>query len=106
MTLEPLLTALDASRLTLRRDECGDSRINGRSGHIYPDGDGFLLCVHTGESVRRWSNVKARLSFCRLTVDGDDEGCLHLDRLLTPAEADVVKLTPQQRQQKSMEAVP
>jgi hypothetical protein len=90
--LEKLLAALDASKLALRRDECGDYRINGKSGHIYPDGRGFLLCVSTGESLRRWTNVKARLGgFCRLTQDGDDEGALHLDHLPSPTEATIIR---------------
>jgi hypothetical protein len=89
--LETLLEALDASPLALRRDACGDYAISGKSGHIYADGSGFLLCVSTGESARRWNNVKGRLAFCRLTQDGDDEGCLHLDRLPNPAEADLIR---------------
>ena len=89
--LETLLEALDASSLALRRDACGDYAINGKSGHIYADGSGFLLCVSTGESARRWTNVKGRLAFCRLTQDGDDEGCLHLDRLPTAVEADLIR---------------
>ena len=78
--MDELLKALDASPLALRRDACGDYRINGKTGHIYADGDGYLLCVMTDESVRRWNNIKRNLAFCRLTQDGDDEGCLHLDR--------------------------
>jgi hypothetical protein len=89
--LASLLTALDASSLALRRDECGDYAINGKLGHIFADGAGFLLCVSTDESARRWTFVKQRLSFCRVTQDGDDEGCLHLDRLPTPAEADLIR---------------
>ena len=82
--LEKPLAALDASQLGLRRDECGDYRINGKLGHIYPDSDGFLLYVSTGESARRWTNVKARLAFARVTQDGDDEGALRLDRRQRP----------------------
>jgi hypothetical protein len=65
-----------------------------RLGHIYSysGGDGFLLCVHTGESARRWSAIKDKLTpFCRLTQDGDDEGCLHLARLPTPDEAELIR---------------
>jgi hypothetical protein len=66
--------------------------IAGRSGHVFPDGAGFLLCVATQESPRRWTNVKDRLAgLCRVTQDGDDEGCLHLDRLPTPDEADRIR---------------
>ena len=45
----------------------------------------------TGESVRRWKNVKKRLAFRWISQDGDDEGCLHLDRLPTAHEADLIR---------------
>jgi hypothetical protein len=89
--LEGLLAALDASPLALRRDACGAYAINGKSGHIYADGPGFLLCVSTGESARLWGFVKKRLAFCQLRQDGEDEGCLYLDRLPTPGEAEAIR---------------
>ena len=89
--LETLITALDASPRSLRRDSCGDWHIRGRQGHVYADGRGFLIVVITDESSRRWNNVKGRLSFCRVTQDGDDEGCLHMNRLPTPAEAALIR---------------
>jgi hypothetical protein len=48
-------------------------------------------CSRDDESSRRWNNVKKRLSFCRITQDGNDEGCLPLDRLPIRAEADVIR---------------
>jgi hypothetical protein len=98
--LQALLTALGASPVALQRDlHRGEGRkgghgIHGKVGHIYVDGAGFLLCVTADErtqSTLRWTNVKCRLAFCRLTQDGDDEGCLHLDRLPTPAEAVLIR---------------
>ena len=89
--LETLLTALDARPRALRRDGCGDWAIKGRRGCICADGDGFLIVVCAGDSARRWANTKTKLSFCRMTQDGDDEGCLHLDRLPTPKEADMIR---------------
>lgn len=98
--LQALLTALDASPVTLQRDlhraggRKGDHGIYGKLG-IYADGAGFLLCVTADQrtqSPRRWTNVKRRLAFCHLTQDGDDEGCLHLDRLPTPAEAALIRV--------------
>jgi hypothetical protein len=91
-----LLDALDASQLALRRAVCrgwaDDLAIHGRLGHIYADGTGYLLCVAPGGSTtRRWTNVKRRLGFCRLMQDGDDEGCLRLDRLPTPVEAEAIR---------------
>jgi hypothetical protein len=93
--LEALLIALDASPIALERPNCrgwvGDYQISGKLGHVLADGAGFLLYVGTNESVRRWTNVKRQLSFCRLTQDGDDEGCLHLDRLPTEHEAKLIR---------------
>src|SRR6516225_253285 len=68
----------------------GDHAIHGKRGHIYPDGDGYLLCVH-GHSARRWSALKRKLLFCQLRIDGDDEGTLHLDHLPPPPEAKVIR---------------
>jgi len=104
--LATLLTALDASPRALRREpldarnkdrtEATDYAIFGTSGHVYADGDGFMLYVRTGDahhdgSPRRWGFIKKRLAFCHLTQDGDDEGCLRLDRLPTPIEAERVR---------------
>jgi hypothetical protein len=71
--LETLLTALDATPRALRRDACSDWTIRGKHGQIVADGKGWLIVVATDESTRRWTNVKRRLSFCRITQDGDDE---------------------------------
>ena len=89
--LETLLGVLDASPTALGLDDCGDWAIFGKLGYIYIHGQGFLFYVTTGESARRWFNVKQRLNFCRLTQDGDDEGCLHLDRLPTKIEASAIR---------------
>jgi hypothetical protein len=94
-TLETLLAALDASPLALRRyrdsNERGDWAIIGKAGHVYADGAGFLLYVATDDSPRRWGFLKKRLSFCRVTQDGDDEGCLRLDRLPAAGEAGLIR---------------
>jgi hypothetical protein len=47
--------------------------------------------VSTSESPRRWTGIKKRLGFCRLTQDGDDEGCLYLDRLPKADEAVLIR---------------
>ena len=88
--LETLLTALSATRRAFWRDTCGDWAIWGKRGHIYADGRGFLIVVGTEGSIRRWTNTKRKLDFCRVTQDGDDEGCLHLDHLPTPKETDLI----------------
>jgi hypothetical protein len=94
--LRVLLLALDASPLSLQRDfwrgmgRKGDYAIHGKRGHIYPDGDGYLLYV-CGHSARLWSAMKRKLSFCQLRIDGDDEGTLHLDHLPSSAEAKAIR---------------
>jgi hypothetical protein len=45
-------------RALCRFDRCGDWCIAGRDGHIFGDGKAYLIVVMTGESVRRWNNVK------------------------------------------------
>jgi hypothetical protein len=89
--LEALVAAIDASPRALWRDQCGDYMITGKLGHIFADGQGFLLYVSTRESPRRWTMVKRRLAFCHLYQDGDDEGCLRLDGLPRPKEAELIR---------------
>jgi hypothetical protein len=45
-----------------------------------------LLYAHL--TPRRWTSIKLSLAFCKVMQDGDDEGCLHLDRPPTDAEAE------------------
>jgi hypothetical protein len=116
VSLKGLLLALDASPVSLKRDlvrgegRTGDLAVHGRLGHIYPDGDGYLLCIvaadELDQSARRWSNVKQRLGFCQLRQDGDAEGTLRLDRLPTPHEAALVReaLGVKRKRQLSAEA--
>jgi hypothetical protein len=92
--LEAMLTALDASPRALERPMCrgwiGDWQISGSDGHIMTDGRGFVFYIST-ESPRRWTGKKKRLGFCRLTQDGDDEGCFYLERLPTADEAVLIR---------------
>jgi hypothetical protein len=100
-SLLALVAALDASPKALHREpldnrnkddgEAPPYAIHGKSGHIYADLTGYLMYVMTGESARRWNNIKGRLAFCRVTQDGDDEGCLRLDRLPAPHEAAAIR---------------
>jgi hypothetical protein len=101
--LYAFLTATDASATALERPVCrgwvGDYQISGKTGHVLANGTGYLLYVHIDErtamerepSSRPWKNAKARLTFCKVTRDGDWEGCLHLDRLPTADEAVVIR---------------
>jgi hypothetical protein len=93
-----LAQAIESRDAAICRDECGDWQIKGQRGHIYavpgsldrPNTEGFLLFVASG-SARGWTNTKRDLAFAELTQDGDDEGCLFLDRLPTAAEAELIR---------------
>ena len=105
----PLLEALDASPSALRRDDCGDPRIDGRWGHIYavpgsldrPNVPGFQIVVlsekpETGAydrwTARGWNVAKNAIKeSAELTNDGDMDGTFFLDRLPTPAEAETIR---------------
>jgi hypothetical protein len=97
LALLELVKALGARDNLLRRDECGDWRIEGRSGHVYavpgsldrPAAAGFQIYV--AGSGRWWGAAKRSLAFADLTNDGDDEGMLFLDRLPTPDEAETLR---------------
>jgi hypothetical protein len=87
-----LLATLDASKRSLRRDECGAWCIAGRKGHVYtwgPSGGWLLVCG--AESSRAWAAIKGRLPFCKVTQDGDSEGCLRLFDLPTPEQAVAIR---------------
>jgi hypothetical protein len=97
-SLNELCSVLDASPIAITRDwwqglgPKGDWAIRGKFGHIYQDGAGYLLCAVSEQlSTRRWNVIKEELAFCRLTQDGDSEGCLHLSRLPSSAEAELIR---------------
>jgi hypothetical protein len=54
------------------------------------DRSGWLLFAGC-HSVRRWTATKRCLSFCEVTQDGDDEGCLRLGGLPTPERAEAIR---------------
>lgn len=97
-----LVEALGCREAALRRDECGDWRLGGETGHIYavpgsiarPNIEGFQIFVFC-ETVRQWSAAKSQMKpFTELTNDGDNEGALFLDRLPTngpPDEAEIIR---------------
>src|SRR5215831_14667061 len=89
---ENLLVALGAWERALRRDECGAWCIGGKTGRVYTSGDGrtwvlFVAC----RSSMHWTHTKRRLSFCTVTQDGEDEGCLRLHTLPTAEQAAVIR---------------
>src|SRR5215813_12643391 len=87
-----LLVALNASDRTLRRDECGAWTISGKQGSIHTwGGRGTWVLYVACRSVRHWSATKERLSFCEITQNGDEEGCLRLHQLPTSDQAAVIR---------------
>jgi hypothetical protein len=87
-----LLAALGAWDRALRRDECGAWTIIGTRGTIHSWGDGKSWVLFIGcRSALHWTNTKRRLSFCTVTQDCDDEGCLRLHQLPTPEQATVIR---------------
>jgi hypothetical protein len=87
-----LLAALDGWDRTLRRDECGAWTIIGKQGsiHTWSDGKTWVLFVSCPSGLH-WTKRKQRLSFCQVTQDGEDEGCLRLHQLPTPEQAAVIR---------------
>ena len=82
--------ALGSRDAALRRDECGDPAIHGKTGHIYAVPGGYQLCV-MGWAGLGWGNAKRAMNFAKATQDGDTEGCLFMARLPTKAEAEVIR---------------
>jgi hypothetical protein len=89
-----LAAALGNRAIALRRGECNNWRIEGWRGWIYavpgtlhrPDCVGFQIYCAPG-SARAWSSAKKAMTFAALTLNGDDEGLLFIDRLPTNEEA-------------------
>jgi hypothetical protein len=87
-----LIAALNASDRALRRDECGAWCVSGDRGSIHTWGDGKTWAVYVAcRSARHWTATKARLSFCAVTQDGDDEGVLRLHALPKPEQAEIIR---------------
>jgi hypothetical protein len=82
--------ALGSALSALRRDKCGDPRINGRRGHVYAVPEGFQLYCAC-DSRMGWTWAKKKLAFARVTQDGDEEGMVMMDRRPTPAEAEIIR---------------
>lgn len=97
-----LAAVMDSRVAALRRDECGDWAIFGKYGHVYAVPEGLQLVVGTAiescdsqnpryYSKRQWNSDKNKLGFCRLTQDGDGDGCLILGRMPTATEAVTIR---------------
>jgi len=87
--LENMHQALNAAKTAFRRDDCDLWVISGKHGYIstWGDGESFHIVCIAESSERQWGADKKRLSFCRLTQNGDFDGAFRLDRLPTPDEA-------------------
>jgi hypothetical protein len=42
--------------------------------------------------VRKWNTLKKQLSFCQVTQDGDDEGCLRVGAHLTAEQGRLLRM--------------
>ena len=93
-----LVSALGCRAAALRRDECGDWRIEGSDGHAYavpgaldqPSRPGFMLYVMAG-SPKAWTFGKRALAFAKVINDGDEEGAFVMRRLPTADEAALIR---------------
>jgi hypothetical protein len=98
LALLKLAKALTSRDSALRRDECGDWRIEGSSGHVYavpgtldqPYRPGFMLYVMTG-SPKAWTFAKRALAFAKVINDGDEEGAFVMRRLPSADEAALIR---------------
>ena len=59
----------------IKQDAYGAPLLKGKRGHIYATPDGYQVYVRA-PSGHNWSWLKRKLSFAKVTQDGDDEGCL------------------------------
>jgi hypothetical protein len=96
--LHQLAATIGSRNAALRRDECGEWRIEGRRGWVYAvfgtldrrDRPGFqIYCAPA--SARAWASAKKAMAFAELALDGDDEGLLFLARMPTPEEAAILR---------------
>jgi hypothetical protein len=93
-----LISALGCREAALRRDECGDWRIEGSNGHAYavpgtldrPNRPGFMLYVMTG-SQKAWTFAKRALVLAEVVNDGDEEGAFVMYRLPSADEAGLIR---------------
>ena len=99
--LDDLVKILGCQNKAYRRDECGDWRVEGKSGWIYEGKEGFNIYCFCA-TARAWSFAKKDLAFCRLRQDGEDDGYFVLDRLPTEAEAEIIRDKLKIRKKKSM----
>jgi hypothetical protein len=81
--------AIGARGGDVRRDECGDWRLNGKHGFVYAVPEGFQIFF--SGTARSWPYAKKAMNFARVSQDGDEEGFLLLDRLPTEKEGAIIR---------------
>ncbi|MDN4984651.1 hypothetical protein QY049_15720 [Bradyrhizobium sp. WYCCWR 13022] len=82
--LDTLRCAINATGSSLKRDECGDWTLSASRGAVRVC-DGVYRAYVGCRSARHWGSVKKSLdAFCTVTLDGDQEGIVRIDRV--PAE--------------------
>jgi hypothetical protein len=107
--LKALQLVLGSRDGALKRDECNAWVIAGRRGSICTSGGNsntWILYVSC-HSPRHWTATKARLSFCELALDAEEEGCLRLFHFPTPDQAEAIRdaLGIQKRREVSAEVL-
>ena len=80
-------------RLKLRRDECGDYFVGGKSGQVYEYRSGRLAVLFRGDTKRQWHAAKKKLAAAGfgLMQDADTEGTASFD----PTDADQCRVAIQ-----------
>jgi hypothetical protein len=82
-------------------DDCELWIIEGKRGYISSWGDGETFLIYVGcRSSKHWIATKKRLEFCKVTQDGDEEGCLRLFELPTANQAQSLRKALQIHQRK------
>lgn len=96
--LKHLSTALNISKVHIRKDELNYWNIIGKDAWI--DTDGMYWYIHLSATVRQWSIWKKSLSFMELKIDGDEEGVLRLQRMPEENESKIIRKLLRLRQSK------
>ncbi len=83
----------DRHRLELRRDECGDYFVGGKSGQVYEYNPERLAVLFLGDSKRQWNAAKKKLAAAgfKLMQAADTEGTATFD----PTDADQCRVAMQ-----------
>lgn len=78
--LTNLSTALNISKIHIRKDELNYWNIIGKETFIDTDGEYWYIHIFS-TSERKWKSCKESLEFMELINDGDDEGVLRMKNM-------------------------